>query len=88
MMLVAEVAVGVAQLLRLRAEPAEAARVLGAAHALRGAPDTSNPDVARPAEALTARLGGAAYTSAYASGLRLKAADAVELIAARVAGAD
>lgn len=88
MMLAAEVAVGVAQLLRLRGEAAEAARVLGAAHALRGARDASNPDVARPAEALSAQLGDAAYASAYSSGLRLATAEAVELIASRVAGAE
>jgi hypothetical protein len=61
-------AVGVA-VARLRlADPDVAAEVLGAAHALRGAPDTFNLDVRQIAQHLRAVIGDRRYTCGYAKG--------------------
>ncbi|WP_433667157.1 ATP-binding protein [Nocardia sp. CA-136227] len=63
--LAAEVAVGVARLC-LAAEAAEAsAQALGAAHALRGAPDASYPDIVALRTELAAALGDVHATAAY-----------------------
>ncbi|WP_067970826.1 BTAD domain-containing putative transcriptional regulator [Nocardiopsis trehalosi] len=50
--MIAEVAVGTAGVLLARGRPERAARVLGAAHALRGGPNPAHPDVARIRRAL------------------------------------
>ncbi|MGX1882861.1 BTAD domain-containing putative transcriptional regulator [Streptomyces sp. NPDC055287] len=80
MLLVAEAAVGVAQLLYHRGDAGQAARALGTAHALRGAPDASNPDVSSLAQRLTEQLGPEEYATAYASGLEVRRENAVALI--------
>ncbi|GAA2435823.1 BTAD domain-containing putative transcriptional regulator [Actinomadura vinacea] len=74
MPMVAEVAVGQARLLLRQDHPCQAAEILGAAHALRGGPDTRHPDVHNLTEALKARLGTPAYESAYEQGRTHQAA--------------
>jgi predicted ATPase/DNA-binding SARP family transcriptional activator len=74
------VSVGVARLLRCQGDDPGAARVLGAAHALRGAPDAFNPDVAGLGDELRRALGPRGYTDAYASGRRLERAEALALV--------
>lgn len=81
MPMAAQVAVGVAELIRRRGTPGQAAAVLGAAHVLRGAPATSNPDVAGLSDELRAVLGPAAYQAAYDQGRRLGRATALASIA-------
>ncbi|MFI2437512.1 BTAD domain-containing putative transcriptional regulator [Streptomyces sp. NPDC018693] len=80
MLLVAEAAIGVARLLAHRGAVEAAAHALGAAHALRGAPDAHNPDVASLIGSLTVRLGEEAYAKAYASGQGLSREGAVALV--------
>jgi len=84
MPLVALVSVGVARLALRRGSPDEAAEVLGAAHALRGAPDAFNPDVTRLAEDLRCTLGERAYEAAYAAGRGLDRAGALARVEAQV----
>ena len=88
MTLVAETAVGVAQLQCLRGAFPSASRLLGAAHALRGAPDTGNPDVSGLARALISELGPAAHEDAYEDGRALTAAEAVTAVGDALARAD
>jgi tetratricopeptide (TPR) repeat protein len=84
MPMVAVVGVGVARL-RLRDGAAHsAAEVLGAAHALRGAPDAFNPDVVRLVQDLRGALGERAYQGTYARGRRLDRTAALALIQAQV----
>ncbi|RDI44424.1 BTAD domain-containing putative transcriptional regulator [Nocardia mexicana] len=52
MPMLAHVAVGMADLAYRHGEPGRAAEILGVAHALRGGPNSANPDVARMADAL------------------------------------
>ncbi|OQS17459.1 AfsR/SARP family transcriptional regulator [Nocardia donostiensis] len=52
MPMLAHVAVGMADLAHRRGEPDRASEILGVAHALRGGPNSGNPDVARLAAAL------------------------------------
>ncbi|MGI5219199.1 BTAD domain-containing putative transcriptional regulator [Nocardia sp. CA-290969] len=52
MPMAAHVAVGIADLAHRRGEPERASKILGVAHALRGGPNSGNPDVARLANAL------------------------------------
>ncbi|NKY89570.1 BTAD domain-containing putative transcriptional regulator [Nocardia veterana] len=52
MPMLAHVAVGMADLAHRRGEPDRASEILGVAHALRGGPNSGNPDVARLAVAL------------------------------------
>jgi predicted ATPase len=80
MPIAALVCVGVARLLHCQGNDEGAARVLGAAHALRGAPDASNPDVVRLVDELRRALGSPAYTDAYASGRGLGRAEALALV--------
>jgi hypothetical protein len=54
--------------------------VLGAAHALRGAADAFNPDVAALAAGLSADLGERAYQAAYGRSRRLERGSALALI--------
>ncbi|WP_020659210.1 ATP-binding protein [Amycolatopsis benzoatilytica] len=82
--MVAEVAVGVAELALRRGNIRQAAAVLGAAHALRGAAAATDPDVARLAEELSTALGSASYEAAYNEGRRLGRADALAAIAGHV----
>ncbi|MFI2437087.1 BTAD domain-containing putative transcriptional regulator [Streptomyces sp. NPDC018693] len=77
---VAMAAVGLASLQWRRRRADGAARTLGAAHALRGAPDDGNPDVARLAGALRTELGPHAYDTAYAHGSGLSRSAALDLI--------
>jgi predicted ATPase/DNA-binding SARP family transcriptional activator len=84
MPLVAIVGVGVARLRLERGDARGAAEVLGAAHALRGAADEFNPDVARLVQQLRADQGERAYQAAYARGRRLDRAGALALIDAQV----
>jgi predicted ATPase/DNA-binding SARP family transcriptional activator len=74
------VSVGVAGLLAATGDRRGAAEVLGAAHALRGAPDAYNPDVARIAEELRTGLGPQAYVDAYTHGRGLGRVEALALV--------
>jgi len=85
MPMVAQVAVGVAELVLRRGDAKQAAVVLGAAHALRGAPAEVNPDVGRLSDELRTTLGQAAYQAVYHRGRRLGRADAVAVIADHMA---
>jgi predicted ATPase/DNA-binding SARP family transcriptional activator len=84
MPMVAMVAVGMAQLRLRHGAAAAAAELLGAAHALRGSPDTFNPDIARLTRELHNELGEPAYQAAYDHGRRLDRADALAHISAQV----
>ncbi|PSL57510.1 putative ATPase [Saccharothrix carnea] len=64
--------------------PTDAARLLGVAEHLRGAPDARNPEVTRLAARLRADVGDAAYDLAYATGVALDRADAIALVRAVV----
>ncbi|MFF8960634.1 BTAD domain-containing putative transcriptional regulator [Streptomyces sp. NPDC014894] len=77
MMLVAIVGVAVAQLLHSYDDFPLAGRLLGAAHALRGASDAGNPDISRLVAALTEELGESGFRAAYEEGRALERDDAV-----------
>jgi predicted ATPase len=79
MPVLAQVAVAVAELCAVRGDPGLGATVLGAAERLRGAPDTTNPEVARVGGLLRGRLGPDVWSAAYARGRELERAQAVEL---------
>ena len=68
MPMVASVAVGLARTLHAQGDNGRAAELLGAAHALRGGPDTRHPDVHALARALEGRMGATAYEAAYTDG--------------------
>ncbi|WP_030453554.1 BTAD domain-containing putative transcriptional regulator [Herbidospora cretacea] len=68
--LIATVLIGVADLALRRGEHAQAARLLGAAEAVRGTPDHSLPDAARIAAATRARLGDEGFAEAVEEGRR------------------
>ncbi|NUS64841.1 MAG: AfsR/SARP family transcriptional regulator, partial [Saccharothrix sp.] len=82
MPVLARVAVAEAAVCAYFGNPTDAAKALGAAEQLRGAPDSRNPEVSRLAERLRADVGDAAYDLAYASGVALDRADAIALIRA------
>ncbi|WP_460357781.1 ATP-binding protein [Actinoallomurus acanthiterrae] len=84
MPMTAQVAVGVAELALRRGATKDAAYVLGAAHALRGAPATGNPDVRRLSHELRTTLDPDAYQAAYDRGRRLGRDDALAAIAGRL----
>jgi predicted ATPase len=84
MPMVAQVAVGVAELALRRGAAEDAAFVLGAAHALRGAPATGNSDVRRVSNELRTTLDPRAYQAAYDRGRRLGRDDARTAIAGRL----
>jgi predicted ATPase/DNA-binding SARP family transcriptional activator len=84
MPLMAIIAVAVAHLCLDGGAAATAAQVLGAGHALRGAADPFDPDVARLGRALRERLGEPGYEAAYARGRGLRRDGAVELLQAQV----
>ncbi|MFC4377745.1 BTAD domain-containing putative transcriptional regulator [Nocardia halotolerans] len=71
MPMLAHVAVGLADLAHRRGEPDRASEILGVAHALRGGPNSANPDVARLADALRE------YRDDYARGCGLDPASAL-----------
>jgi hypothetical protein len=77
MPLLATVAVAHARLRHAESASREAARLLGAAHALRGASDEFNPDVAALAAGLRGELGEAGFAAAYEAGRRLDRAAAL-----------
>jgi predicted ATPase len=77
---VAMAAVAAARLRSAQGAAAEAAEMLGAAHALRGASDAFNPDVAALAENLSQALGERAYRAAYDHGCQLDRAGALALV--------
>ncbi|MET0235932.1 MAG: BTAD domain-containing putative transcriptional regulator [Kibdelosporangium sp.] len=62
--LVAHVVVGVADLALRQGKPAESARLLAAADAVRGTPDRSHPDIVRVTEHARAALGEQGFTEA------------------------
>ncbi|TDB87138.1 helix-turn-helix domain-containing protein [Actinomadura sp. KC216] len=66
--------------LRAGTEPEVAARVLGAAAVLRGAPDAFNPDVVLVTRRLRRALGERAFRAAYERGGRLDVAGALALL--------
>ncbi len=78
--LVAAVGVGAAALRHRAGEPKPAAEALGAAHALRGAADGLNPDVARLTARLRAELGDDRFVTAYEHGRSLAGPDAAALV--------
>ncbi|GAA0930650.1 BTAD domain-containing putative transcriptional regulator [Nonomuraea longicatena] len=80
--LVGLVAVGVAEL-GLRRDPSGAAKVLGAAHALRGGAGARHPDVVRLTGALRDAL-GAGFPDGYDQGSRLDRGVALALVRARL----
>ncbi|GAA3861751.1 BTAD domain-containing putative transcriptional regulator [Saccharothrix violaceirubra] len=80
MPVLARSAVAVARLRLLSGDAAGAARVLGVAARLRGAPDPRDPDVIAVADLSRADIGDAAYDLAYAAGLALDREDAVKLV--------
>jgi len=80
MPVVAMAAVAAARLRSAQGPASEAAEMLGAAHALRGAPDAFNPDVAALAENLSQALGERAYRAAYDHGRQLDRAGALALV--------
>ena len=82
--LVALVAVGVAWLRFLCGCGSAAAEVLGAAHALRGAPDAFAPDVALLVDRLRAELDEHVYRAAYDRGRDRDVADALAMIEEQV----
>jgi hypothetical protein len=74
----AHVLVGVADYAVRIGDPARAAMLLGAADAVRGAPDRSMPDTERLTVLARAALGDAAYRQAYRSGASVTMATAAE----------
>jgi hypothetical protein len=70
--------VGVADLALRSGDPAGAARLLGAADAVRGSIDRSVPDVDRIADEARAALGGAGFEAAYRSGSSVTFETAIE----------
>ncbi len=80
MPLLAVAGVAVARLRLAQGAGRDAAQVLGAAHALRGAPDAFNPDVVALAADLSGELGERAHQAAYDRGRGLKRASALALI--------
>jgi ATP/maltotriose-dependent transcriptional regulator MalT len=80
----AQVSVGVARLLSFQGDNHGAAQVLGAAHALRGAPDAFNPDVVRLVGELRDGLGADGYGDAYDSGRCLMREQALALVEGHV----
>jgi hypothetical protein len=80
MWLVAIAAVAMARLRSAQGATSAAAEVLGATHALRGAPDAFNPDVAALAADLAQQLGERTYRAAYDRGRQLDRAGALALI--------
>jgi predicted ATPase len=84
MPLVAVVGVGVARLRLGYGDAGAAAEALGAAHALRGAADEFNPEVAHLTQELRSELGERAYQAAYARGSGLDRASALARLEAQV----
>jgi hypothetical protein len=78
---VAMILVGVADLALRSGEPARAARLLGAAVAVRGSVDRSVPDVERIEAAAGDALGEAGFADAYRSGSDVTMATAAETAA-------
>ena len=74
------VGVAVAVLARRRGDARRAAEALGAAHALRGAPDAFNPDVADLVADLRDEVGESDYESSYAAGRAMDRAAALALL--------
>ncbi|SFP44520.1 Predicted ATPase [Amycolatopsis arida] len=83
---VAQVLVGVADSALRQGRPDDAARLLAASVAVRGAPDLSNPDATRVAGAARAALGDAEFTEAARSGDGATMATVRELAAPDLAG--
>ncbi|ONI86785.1 hypothetical protein ALI22I_24615 [Saccharothrix sp. ALI-22-I] len=80
MPVLAKVGVALAALHAHHGNPMHAAKVLGAAEQLRGAPDARNPEVARLTDRLRADVGDAAFDLAYATGAALDRPDAIALV--------
>ncbi|MFI6317177.1 BTAD domain-containing putative transcriptional regulator [Nonomuraea sp. NPDC050556] len=80
MPVLAKVAVATAGLLAGRGDLAGAARVMGAAEQLRGAPDAGNPDIVRLSTQLRSALGEEAYLAAHRTGRALSRKAAVEAV--------
>jgi tetratricopeptide (TPR) repeat protein len=78
---VADVGVTTARLQWQLGLPAKAARLLGAAHALRGTADERNPEVTDLVNTLTAELGERDYPAAYAMGVGLSRTGALDEMA-------
>lgn len=84
MPMAAMMGVGVARLQLGHGNTRRAAQVLGAADALRGAPDRFNPDVVRLVEELRGELGERDHEASYGYGRGLDRTDALALIEAQV----
>jgi hypothetical protein len=80
----AGIAIAVARLCARRGAAGDAAEILGAAHALRGAPDSSNPDVSSLAAELRKTLGQRAYQASYTYGSELDGAAALAHVTAHL----
>ncbi|WP_198347661.1 BTAD domain-containing putative transcriptional regulator [Nocardia terrae] len=78
--MVAEVSVGVARTCLAAGLATEAARVLGAGHALRGAPDARYPDIVSLRTELDAAIGAGAAVAAYEQGRALSRTEAIAAI--------
>jgi predicted ATPase/DNA-binding SARP family transcriptional activator len=83
---VAQVLVGVADLALHQGLPEEAARLLAASTAVRGAPDLSSPDAARVEKATRAALGGREFTEAARRGEGATIETAGEIAAVTLGG--
>ncbi|MEU8231059.1 BTAD domain-containing putative transcriptional regulator [Actinoplanes sp. NPDC048967] len=81
----AQVLVGVADYAVRIGDPVRAAMLLGAADAVRGAPDRSMPDTDRITALTRAALGDAGYEQAYDSGTSVTMATAIEATGLRPA---
>ncbi|WP_027946627.1 ATP-binding protein [Amycolatopsis taiwanensis] len=84
MPMVAQVAVGVAELTLRRGAAGDAATVLGAAHALRNAAATGQLDVRRLSQELRTTLGPTAYRDAYDQGRHLDRDAALAAVAGQL----
>ncbi|WP_051179820.1 AfsR/SARP family transcriptional regulator [Nocardia concava] len=87
MPMAAEVSVGVARTCLAAGLAAEAARALGAGHAMRGAPDARYPDVVSLRTELDAVLGIEAAATAYEHGRSLPRAEAMAALESCLAAA-
>jgi predicted ATPase/DNA-binding SARP family transcriptional activator len=80
MPIIAMSAVSLARLLAAEGRPAEAARALGAAAAIRGTDDRTDLQVRAATESLREALGQSGFEARYADGRRLPRDDALELV--------
>ena len=78
-LLVASVVVGLADLALRQEQPEQAARLIGAAAALRGLPDDEHPDVAHIEQETRNRLGDTGFAEAVLEGTRTELAELTQV---------